>query len=178
MKKTATCCFIALCLASCQKSAVNPSTDKPPVSFTSKNLKSINSAVPFNSQQDIDIAQLGLQGSTCTGELLQVVSGTYHIDIHGTINDNKLSILQHANARDFKLVGLSTGAIYTGSSTTNETFNTSLTNGKFIVTETQTIQFTTPGRKNNSILQINVHETINAQGQLTAYIDKLQFGCK
>jgi len=146
--------------------------------MTTKNLSSFNSAVSFNGQQNIDIASLGLQASTCTGEPLQVVSGTYHIDVHGTINKNNLSGTQHTNALNFKLVGLGSGAVYIGSSSTNESFNTSLVNGKYVVTETQTILFTTAGGKNNSTISIDVHETINAQGQLNAYIDNLRFGCK
>jgi hypothetical protein len=176
MKRTAACCIVALFLASCQKSTVDP--DRSSASFTTKNLAAINSAMPFNSQQDIDISLLGLRASTCTGEPLQVVSGTYHIDVHGTINGNKLSAIQHVNAQSFKLVGMGTGATYTGSAILNESFNASLTNGSFVVTDTETILFTTPGAKNNSIVQIDVHETINSQGQLTAYVDNLRFGCK
>jgi len=174
MKKIATCFVIALALASCQKSAVNP--DKP--SLSSKTLSSFNSAVPFNNQIDIDIAELGLQVSTCTGEPLQVVSGTYHIDIHGVINQNKLSGTQHQNAQHFKLVGLGTGAAYSGSSTINESFDASFTNGKYVVTQTQTLLFTTAGGKNNSEVRIDVHETISANGQFSAYVDNLRFGCK
>jgi len=175
MKRTAACCFIILCLASCQKSAVNPERS---VSAKAKNLSSINGAVPFNDQQDIDISLLGLQVSTCTGEPLQVVSGTYHIDIHGVINQNKLSGTQHQNVQHFKLVGLGSGDTYTGSSTINQSFDASFTDGKYVVTQTQTLLFTTAGGKNNSEVQMDVHETINAQGQLTAYVDNLRFGCK
>jgi hypothetical protein len=178
MKTTFICCIIMLSLVSCQKTSVAPSSQRIPASFSSKTLLSVSSASSFNNQQDIDISSLGLQASSCTGEPLQVVSGTYHIDMHGIINNNKLSIVQHTNAQNFKLVGMGSGATYTGSSTANESFNASLTNGSFVVTETQTIQCTTPGARNNSFVQIDVHETINAQGQLTAYVDHLRFGCK
>ncbi|MGZ3778483.1 MAG: hypothetical protein ACXVI9_13300 [Mucilaginibacter sp.] len=179
MKTTIICCVaIVLFVSSCQKSSVNPSSERTQTSISSKTLSSISSASSFNNQQDIDMSLLGLQASTCTGEPLQVVSGTYHIDVHGTINNNKLSVIQHANAQSFKLVGLGTGATYTGSANINESFNASLTNGSYVVTETETILFTTPGAKNNSIVQIDIHETINAKGQLTAYVDNLRFGCK
>lgn len=178
MRTTFICFIIALSLLSCQKSSVDPSPEKAAALPSSKNLTPISSASSFNSQQDIDISLLGLQASTCTGEPLKVVSGIYHIDIHGTINGNKLSVTEHENAQNFKLVGMGTGAAYTGSSTINESFDASLTNGSFVTTETQTILFTTPGAKNNSVVQIDVHEAINAQGQLTAYVDNLRFGCK
>lgn len=178
MKTTFTCCAIALFLLSCQKTSVDPSAESSTASILSKNLLSISNASTFHSEQNIDMTLLGLQVSTCTGEPLTIVGGIYHIDIHGTANNNKLSIIQHANAQNFKLVGMGSGAVYTGSSTINESFNASLTDGSFIVTETQTILFTTAGAKNNSIVQIDVHETIDAKGQLTAYVDNLRFGCK
>src|SRR5579863_7012427 len=104
MKTIFTCCIIALFLLSCQKSSVDTPSGRVPASLSSKNFSSIYSALPFNSAKVIDISLLGLQASTCTGEPLQVVSGTYHIDVHGTINNNKLSAIQHVNAQNFKLV--------------------------------------------------------------------------
>jgi hypothetical protein len=178
MKTTFICCIITLLLLSCKKNSVDPSAKGITASPPSKDRLSTNSASSFNSQQDIDMSPLGLQVSTCTGEPLQVVSGTYHIDMHGTANNNKLHIIQHGNAKNFKLVGMGTGAIYTGSATSNESFDASLTDGTFVSKETQTVQFTTPGAKNNSTMQMDIHETINAQGQLTAYVDNLRFGCK
>ncbi|HEX3383785.1 MAG TPA: hypothetical protein VHS53_01285 [Mucilaginibacter sp.] len=89
-----------------------------------------------------------------------------------------MSITQHTNAQDFKLVGLITGATYTGSTTANQTYDASLVNGQFTTTETETVLMKTPGGKNNSLLRFDVHETVNAQGQLTANIDNFRFGCK
>ncbi|HEX3383784.1 MAG TPA: hypothetical protein VHS53_01280 [Mucilaginibacter sp.] len=77
MKKTATCCIIALSLAACQKSTVNPASERSPAAVGPKNLASVTSAAPFHTQDDLDISSLGLQVSTCTGEPLQVVSGDY-----------------------------------------------------------------------------------------------------
>jgi hypothetical protein len=178
--KTIIPCFIIVFsfLVSCQKSAVNPASEGLPSGFTSKNLSSFNSATPYNSQENIDMSSLGLQITSCTGEPLQVVGGIYHLDAHGTINNNNLSVLQHANAQNFKLIGMVTGTTYTGSATINESFNTSFTNGKFVETGTQSLMLTTPGGKNNTLLHVDLHETINGKGQLTAYIDNLRLECK
>ena len=178
MKTTITCCILALSLLSCQKSAVNPAPERSLVAFKTKTLASLNSAFSFNIQQDIDIASTGLQVTSCTGEPLQVVSGTFHLDVHGAINGNNLGITQHENARDFKLVGLSSGTVYAGSATLSETFNTSLVDGKFVVADTESIQLTTPGGKNNIVLQADLHETIDAHGVFTAYVNNLRFGCR
>ena len=176
MKTTiTTCCIIAfLFLISCQKSAVNPSSEKPTPAFTSKNLSSFNAATPYNDKQDFDLTTLGIQAFGCSGEQLQVVSGIYHLDLHGVINGNSFTAVEHVNAQNFKLVGMATGTPYTGSVTYNQSFNTTFTNGKFITKETQSILLTTPGGKNNVLVKLDVHETLNANGVLTASIDNFR----
>lgn len=176
MKTTITaCCIIAIIfLASCQKSAVAPASEKLTPAFTSKSLSSFNGAQPYNTQQDFDISTLGLQATSCTGEQLQVVSGIYHLDLHGVINNNNLTAVEHVNAQHFKLVGMATGTAYAGSVTYKQSFNVSLTDGKFVTKTTQSILLTTPGGKNNLMVKIDVHVTINAQGVLTASFDNLR----
>jgi len=170
-----TCCIIIpLFLLSCQKSAVNPASEKPTPAFTSKNLSSVNAATPYNDKQDFDMTTLGIQATSCSGEQLQVVSGIYHLDMHGVINGNSLTAVEHVNAQHFKLVGAATGTTYTGSVSYNQSFNTTFTNGKFVTKETQSILLTTPGGKNNVMVKMDVHETINANGTLTASIDNFR----
>ena len=176
MKTTIIACYIiaVIFLASCQKSAVAPASEKPAPAFSSKNLSSFNTASPYNDQQDFDMTTLGIQAFGCTGEQLQVVGGIYHLDLHGVINGNNLTVVEHVNAQNFKLVGMATGTTYTGSVSYNQSFNASFTNGKFVTKETQSILLTTPGGKNNLLAKIDVHETLNAQGVLTANIDNFR----
>ena len=170
-----TYCIIAfLFLISCQKSAVNPVSEKPTPVLTSRSLASFNTAAPYNVQQDFDVSTLGIQATSCSGEPLQAVSGIYHLDLHGVINGNNLTAVEHVNAQAFKLVGMATGTTYTGSVTYKQSFNVSSTDGKFVTKETQSILLTTAGGKNNLMVKIDVHVTINSQGQLTAYIDNFR----
>lgn len=170
-----TCCTIVfLFLMSCQKSTVNPVSGKLPSAFTSKNLSSLNTATPYNDKQDFDISTLGLQATGCSGEQLQVVGGIYHLDVHGVINGNNLTVAEHVNAQNFKLVGAATGTTYTGSVTYNQSFNASFTDGKLVTKETQSTLLTTPGGKNNLMVKIDVHVTLNDKGVLTVYIDNLR----
>lgn len=176
MKITITACYVIaiIFLASCQKSAVNPAPEKVTPAFTSKNLSAFNAATPYNTKQDFDMSSLGIQATSCTGEQLKVVSGIYHLDLHGVISGNNFSAVEHVNAQNFKLVGMATGTTYAGSVSYNQSFNSSFTNGKFETKETQSILLTTAGRKNNVMVKIDVHETINAQGVLTASIDNFR----
>jgi len=176
MKTSITACYIiaVILLASCQKSAVSPASQNPMPAFTSKSLSSFNGTKPYNTQQDFDMTTLGIQATSCSGEQLQVVGGIYHLDLHGMINGNNLTAVEHVNAQNFKLIGMATGTTYTGSVTYNQSFNAALTNGKFVTKETQSILLTTPGGKNNVMVKIDVHETINDQGVMTASIDNFR----
>jgi hypothetical protein len=176
MKTTITACYIIafVSLASCQKSAVNPASEKSTPAFTTKSLASFNAASPYNDKQDFDMSTLGIQATGCTGESLQVVSGIYHLDMHGVITENTFSAVQHVNAQNFKLVGMATGTTYTGSVSYNQSFNTTFTNGKFVTKETESILLSTPGGKNNVMVKMDVHETLNANGVLTASIDNFR----
>lgn len=178
MKTTITACYLiaVIFLVSCQKSAVNPASGKPTPAFTSR---SLSAASAYNDQQDFDMTTLGIQASGCTGEQLKVVSGIYHLDMHSAFNNNNLSVTEHVNAQNFKLVGAVTGTTYTGSVSYDQTFNTSLTDGKLVYKETQSVLLSTPGGKNNLLVKIDVHVTLNDQGALTVYIDNFRTdGCK
>lgn len=176
MKTIITACFTAtvILLASCQKSAIDPASKKSTPAFTSKSLSSVSSAVPYNAQQDFDMTTLGITATGCSGEQLQVVGGIYHLDVHGVVNGNNLTALEHVNAQNFKLVGMATGTTYTGSVSYSQSFNVSFTDGKYISKETQSILLTTPGGKNNLLVKIDVHLTVNTQGMVTAIIDNFR----
>jgi len=161
-------------LAACQKSAVQPTSQKPTPAFTSRSLSSVTAATPYNDKQDFDMTTLGIQAFGCNGEELQVTGGIYHLDLHGTINKDNFSAVEHVNAQNFKLVGTATGTTYTGSVSYNQSFNETFTNGKFVTKTTQSILLSTPGGKNNVMVKMDVHLTLNANGTMTASIDNFR----
>jgi hypothetical protein len=110
--------------------------------------------------------------------VLQATSGILHVDLHGTVNGNKISVAQHMNAENYKLIDPTTGAVYAGSSTSNLEENFALAGSTFTLTETQSVLLTTPGANNNSIVKFDLHETFNANGILTSFIDNYRSGCK
>jgi hypothetical protein len=176
MKTIITACYIiaVIFLASCQKSAVEPKSERPVPAFTSKSLASVSAAMPYNTKQDFDMTTLGIQAFGCNGEQLQVTGGIYHLDLHGVINKDNFSAVEHVNAQDFKLVGMATGTTYTGSVSYTQSFNETFTDGRFVTKTTQSILLSTPGGKNNVMVKMDVHLTLNANGTMTASIDNFR----
>lgn len=173
MKKLSTMCIVMLlAIASCQKSAVAPASGiKHPTSLTLS-----NAALTFHIQQTVDLTGREVL-SGCGTDTLRVTGGTYHIDIHETINGNNISIAQHANAQTLRFVSLGTGATYVGSASDDFIENGSFVNGKFTATVTETVTATTAGGHNNSIFKFDVHETFDAKGNMTSFVDNFRFGC-
>jgi hypothetical protein len=175
--------IVLIMITSCQKSSLSPDTStatgkKPMVSSTLQNTPS-NGVFVLNTHADIDLATPGsLQVDACTGESLQVTSGTLHLDFHETINNNIITFEQHSNIQNYKLVGVSSGAQYTGNSTSVTKNQLSLNNGVFLIAETMSSLLTTPGRKNNPRIKFILHLTFNAQGTLTAFVDSFTTSCE
>ena len=162
-----------LAIASCQKSAVAPASGiKRPTSMTLQ-----NAAFTFNIQQSIDLTGFEVL-SGCGTDTLRITSGTYHVDIHETINKNNISIAQHANSQTLRLISLGTGATYVGSASDDFIENGSFFNGKFTVTQTEKVVATTAGGKNNSIFEFDLHETFDAAGNMTAFVNNFRVSCK
>jgi hypothetical protein len=162
-----------LAIASCQKSAVVPATGmKHPTSLTLS-----NGAFTFNLQQSIDLTGYEVL-SGCGTDTLRITSGTYHIDVHETGNRNNVSSSQHANTQGLRLISLGTGTTYVGSASDDFVENGSFVGGKFIATQKETVIATTAGGKNNSTFSFDLHETFDASGNLTAFVDNLKLACR
>ena len=179
MNRLFTSCVLLLLMGtSCQKSTVSPAPQRKPISSSTFQAGSTG-ATTFNSQQDINLAGSGLvQISACNGDILQITSGVYHIVSHQTINKNDILIDQHSSAQDFKMISTTTGAKYDGSSTSKISDHFSLTDGKLMITESESVMLTTPGPQNNSEIKFDLHEIFDSQGNMTVSVDNFRFGCK
>ena len=161
-------------LTSCKKDVVSETENK---SITAD--ASLNSAFTFNDQTDIDLTlPRYYEINSCTGEHLHITSGTWHIDVHGVINNNKVSFDKHTNTLNYKLVSLITGIEYTGSYASSSKYNATFYNGLFTFTQTLSILLTTAGGGNNSELKMDEHVTIDANGNLTSWVDNFRSGCQ
>ncbi|MBS1532422.1 MAG: hypothetical protein JSU01_19120 [Bacteroidetes bacterium] len=162
-------------LASCQKSAVAPvSQDKH---LKSSTLQNANASTTQNTQQDMDLTG-GMVVSSCSPDLLKITRGTVHIDVRETINGNHFSYTSHQNSQGLTFVDQTTGVKYVGSLKNDLVENGSFNNGSFVATESEAIVANTAGGKNNTIIKFDLHETLNADGTMTAYIDNYRSVCQ
>ncbi|MFI5160868.1 MAG: hypothetical protein ACHQHN_06300 [Sphingobacteriales bacterium] len=165
-------------ITSCQKSAVAPSTDKKPISSSQLQGKPISGTTSSDQKIELNLASFGVaQTSPCTAELLKIVSGTYHANVHTVINANKISVTQHGNTSDFKLVGMISGAPYNASVNSNQHQESSFTNGSSTIIITETTTVTSPGRGNNAVIKFDLHETFDANGNVTTTVDNMRTVC-
>jgi hypothetical protein len=171
------CATTLVTVTSCNKSAVNPASEKKTVSSLTQQNLSANNPLPFNNQTDIDLSQGYYDINFCTGENVQIVSGIWHIDYHGMISGNHILIDQHSNIQNYKLVS-SSGIEYTGSYTSNYKYEGTFNNGQFAFDQSVSVRLTTPGGQNNSVSTFVVHETINANGIVTASVGHFGSGCQ
>jgi hypothetical protein len=177
------CGMVLIAITSCQKSSLNPAASPAAVKKTLASAAmqnaSPNGALVFNSHTDVDLATPGAtQVNPCTGETLQIVSGTLQLDFHETVNNNTITFDQHTNVQNYKLVGVSSGIAYTGSGTSTTKEHASLNNGLFIITETESVLLTAPGGKNNPRIKFDLHLTFTPQGTLTAFVDNYSASCQ
>jgi hypothetical protein len=155
--------ILLLLIASCKKAEIASPASSAAVSQSS----STSAAYSFNTQSNIDLTQPGwYEVNSCTGEHLSINSGIWHIDIHGVINGNKVSFTKHTNVQHYKLQSAVTGLVYNGSYESTDKYDVTFFNGLFISTSTLSVQLTTAGGGNNSVLKVDEHITINANGNL------------
>jgi hypothetical protein len=108
------------------------------------------------------------------GELVQL-SGNLHLLNHITVNDNGFHIKSHAQPQGISGLGLTTGDKYQGTGVSQDNFNLGPGETYTLVNNFRIIG---QGPGNNLLVHGTLHYTINANGDLTVFFDKLSVGCK
>ena len=111
------------------------------------------------------------------GEIVDF-SGVLHIVLSFTINGNNVSGKSHYQPQGLKGVGQITGDSYNAVGVTQESIKGSLQNGQFSATYVNNFRLIGPGPGNNLQAHENAHITINANGDVTAFIDNFGTDCK
>lgn len=106
----------------------------------------------------------------CTDELVDSVV-KIHIVLTSTANDNNVAGKFHLNF-SLRGVGQESGATYSGSEADNETFNTSLQNGRAVFPVVNRFNMTTSGGGNNWVVRVLGQVTVNANGEVTASFER------
>ncbi|MGH7548385.1 MAG: hypothetical protein ACREMM_09435 [Gemmatimonadales bacterium] len=111
------------------------------------------------------------------GELINV-SGPLHVLLHTTISESgNIHMKFHFQPQGISGTGFATGDKYQGTGVTQGQF---CSNGPLPLTSTFVNNFRMIGQGpgNNFLVHENFHFTINANGELTAFVDNFSIQCK
>jgi hypothetical protein len=174
--------MLALLISSCKKDSFTNPVQSRSTNEVAQHA-SLNAAAPYKEQYDIDLADGYLEINSCTGELIDIVTGIWHISTHAVVtSSNRVMVKFHTNTSNYKLINLTTGTEYTGSYVSDDELTFNLANvDAFPFEETTTLKIllTTPGGGNNSTLKATYHITVDANGNFTAaWFDNWRFGCQ
>src|SRR6185436_3267756 len=123
-----------------------------------------NDFVPFALVAFVPCANGG------AGELV-LVQGTLHLQDHITINNNRANIKTHAQPQGASGVGLTTGDTYNATGVTQEQDSIPIINGAFEFTFINNFRIIGQGPNNNLLVHQTIHQTVNANGEVTTFID-------
>ncbi len=130
-----------------------------------------NDFVPFALVAFVPCANGG------AGELV-LVQGTLHLQDHITINGNRANIKTHAQPQGASGVGLTTGDTYNATGVTQEQDSIPIINGAFEFTFINNFKIIGQGPNNNLLVHQTIHQTVNANGEVTTFIDNTTVECR
>jgi hypothetical protein len=177
--------FFLIIAASCKKTELVAASESKQSAAAIENALATANAASTAAQiyKDKTIIDLSdpqwREYNACTGELINIIKGIWHIDLHYMTNGNRFTLIDRSNVSGYKLINLTTGVEYTGSYISNTNFTGDIT-GEYPIqlTEKTKILLTTPGNNNNGSYFADFHITINANGELTAFVDNFRGGCQ
>jgi hypothetical protein len=104
----------------------------------------------------------------CTGEMVDF-SGTGHLSIQGSVNNNGYNFKMHYNAMGIQGVGQTSGIIYRTTDSFNYHNKGSFENGQVVYNQTGTIRYTSAGNEPDLVSEDGWHLTVNANGEVTSF---------
>jgi hypothetical protein len=168
-------------IISCKKTDVTPTTENPLIT-SNASAASTSEAQIFRYQNTIDLSDpRWREYNACTGELINIIKGIWHIDFEYIINGNKFNFYDHSNVSSYKLINVTTGIEYTGSYVSNDFVtgnNDNYDQPPFETNGTLKILLTTSGGGNNGKLLVDYHFTVNAIGVITVDFYNYRAGCQ
>ena len=141
------------------------------VAFSQALAITVNQFVPFALLAFVPCAAGG------AGELV-LVQGTLHLQDHITINDNRASIKTHAQPQGADGVGLTTGDKYNATGVTQEQDSVPIIGGAAEFTFVNNFRIIGQSDGNNLLVHQTVHQTINANGEVTTTIVDQSIECR
>ncbi len=108
------------------------------------------------------------------GEVVYL-SGNLHELFHLTVNNNTYTLKTQFNPQGVSGYGTTTGAKYQGTGVSSNRFNF---NAGEELTYINNFRIIGQGPGNNFLVHENTHITVNANGELTAFVDNYSVECK
>jgi hypothetical protein len=172
-------CMLATAFLFATSSCSKSDLASPSLNRSAENKAAGNAAQVYRYQTTIDLAEGWNEFNACTGNLVYITSGIWHIDFSYIDNGNRFTYVDHSNVSGYKLLDLSTGVEYVGSYVSNTSF-TGPFSGDFPIEITGTLKIllTTKGGGNNGALYMDYHGTINANGIEAVWFDNYRAGCQ
>ena len=107
-----------------------------------------------------------------------LLSGEIHNLYHYTINGNSFTFKGHTNAKGLTGVGQVTGDKYHATGVSQDIQTGSFVNDQYSWTYVYNFHMIGQGKGNNYLVHETYHYTLNANGELTAYVDNYTVDCK
>jgi hypothetical protein len=112
----------------------------------------------------------------CANETVYL-TGPLHILYHFTLNPNGgYQVVSHYQPQGVTGIGPVSGAKYQATGVTSDHFN--IKGLPYTSTYINNFRIIGQGPGNNSLIHVNMHVTVNANGELTAYVDNYSSTCK
>ena len=110
-----------------------------------------------------------------------LLSGDLHMLFHVTLDGaGGVHLKEHANPQRVSGTGLTTGDRYRGAGATQFQLNGRFSGPaqRFETTTVNNVRIIGQGPNNNLLLHQNLHVTVNANGEVTAFVDNFRVECK
>jgi hypothetical protein len=137
----------------------------------------LTAAVVTNDRTDISLIVFVPCADNGVGENLNL-SGPLHTLISFTINGNNVSGYFHFQPQGISGTGETTGAKYTATGVTQQSFKSSLQNGQANFTFVNNFRMIGQGPGNNFLVHETLHVTMAADGAVTVVHDNFSIDCK
>lgn len=125
--------------------------------------------IPFDTFVYVPCANGG------NGEVV-VLAGSLHVLYHVTLTDQGgYHVKSHSQPQGVSGVGLTTGDAYVGTGVTQNQFNGTV---GYETTYINNFRIVGQGNGNNYLVHETYHVTINANGEVTAYVDNFSVECR
>jgi hypothetical protein len=169
---------VLLAAISCKKTELAPAA-KNSKSEDAQNVSSSHLLYQYHSNKSIDLTDPKYsEYNSCAGDKIHILKGIWHIETNHIWNGPLEAIQFHTNTSDYRLIDSTTGIEYTGSYASNDIFHIDAATQAVQGGGTLSVLLTTPGKDNNSKLIADYHFKVDAEGNLTFYIDNMRAGCQ